>query len=282
MFNYQSLRGRGGGFRGHWRGNFGQRPWPQWRQRPWCQPGWWFQPERQLFKLASSSVAGQTEEVQSSNLNKSPNCENTKCTSEFKNKLVGRANVGRILICGVETTRLINSGSIISTISESFYRSMDLVQELGDTKGVDLAEYGANGSRLAYCGYIKADVSVPILGPIVHGIPILVVKDTEYNKTVPAIIGTNIIREYTEYRSKADTPLEWQTALDSLCDSAIPVKTTNNFTIRVGPGEVKTVNGIARKTGEIDAAVTEHINNSLSGDLTICPRVVSLKSLSTS
>ena len=43
-----------------------------------------------------------------------------------------------------------------------------------------------------------------------HGIPILVVKDTEYYKTVPAIIGTNIIREYTEYSSKADSPLEWK------------------------------------------------------------------------
>ena len=46
----------------------------------------------------------------------------------------------------------------------------------------------------------------------------------------------------------------------------------------MGPGEVKTVNGIARKTSEINVAVTEHINDSLSGDLTICPRVVSLKS----
>ena len=52
------------------------------------------------------------------------------------------------------------------------------------------------------------------------GIPILV--DTEYNKTVPGIIRANIIREYTEYRSKADTPLVWQTALGSLCDSAKP------------------------------------------------------------
>ena len=53
---------------------------------------------------------------------------------------------------------------------------------------------------------------MPKLGPIMNGIPILV-KDTEYNKTDPATIGTNIICEYTEYRSKADTPLEWQTAL---------------------------------------------------------------------
>ena len=80
---------------------------------------------------------------------------------------------------------------------------MDPIPELGDTKdfGIDLTVYGANGSQLAYYGYIEADVSVPKLGPIMHGIPLLVVKDTEYNKTVPAIIGTNIIREYTEYHS---------------------------------------------------------------------------------
>ena len=67
--------------------------------------------------------------------------------------MVGPANVGRLLICGVETTGLIDSGSMISTISESFYRSMDPVPELGDTKdfGIDLAVYGANGSQLAYC-----------------------------------------------------------------------------------------------------------------------------------
>ena len=32
---------------------------------------------------------------------------------EFKKKMVGPANVGRILICGVETTGLIDSGSMI-------------------------------------------------------------------------------------------------------------------------------------------------------------------------
>ncbi|MCG8044919.1 MAG: RNase H-like domain-containing protein [Candidatus Thiodiazotropha endolucinida] len=194
--------------------------------------------------------------------------------------MVGPANVGKIVICGTETTGLIDSGSMVSSISESFYQSMDPVPELGDTKdfGLDLAVYGANGSRLAYLGYIVADVSVPSLGPIKYGVPILVVKDTEYNKSVPAIIGTNIIREYVEQCSNTDTPVEWKTALDSVTDSAIPVKSTNNFSIRIGPGEVKTLNGIARNTGDINTAVTEHINNSLSGDLTICPRVVSLKS----
>lgn len=93
-----------------------------------------------------------------------------------------------------------------------------------------------------------------------------------------AIIGIHIICEYVEYCCKADTLPSWQTALDILSDSAIPVKTTNNFSIRLGPDEVKTLNGVTRNTEDINTAVTEHINNSLSGDLTICSRVDSFKS----
>ena len=63
-----------------------------------------------------------------------------------------------------------------------------------------------------------------------------------------------------------------------MCNDTLPVKTCNNYNIRVGPGEVKVLHGIVRKTGKMDTAVTEHIDSSLSGDLTICPRVVLLKS----
>ena len=63
-----------------------------------------------------------------------------------------------------------------------------------------------------------------------------------------------------------------------MCDNQIPVRTTNNFNIRVNPGEVKTIHGLSRNVGQFDTAVTEHTDTSLSGDLTICPRVVHLKS----
>ena len=62
-----------------------------------------------------------------------------------------------------------------------------------------------------------------------------------------------------------------------MCEDTLPVRTTNNYNIRVGPGEVKTLHGLVRKTRDFDTAVTEHIDSSLSGDLTICPRLVSLK-----
>ena len=72
--------------------------------------------------------------------------------------------------------------------------------------------------------------------------------------------------------------MEWQTAFDGLCNNSKPVRITNIYNIRVDSGEVKTLHGIARNSGNVNTAVTEHINSSLSGDLTICPCVVSLKS----
>ena len=104
-FNNHGQRGRGRSFRSNWRGNYGRGNnsgisngnfqsnyrggFRGGRSRGRGHGGAngrcanRFQPERQLFKLASSSVAGQTEEVQSSNLNSSANCESTECTSEF-------------------------------------------------------------------------------------------------------------------------------------------------------------------------------------------------------
>lgn len=196
--------------------------------------------------------------------------------------MVGAANEGEITICGTNTVGLIDSGSMITSISKSFYESLNPVPELHDITEFGLSVIGANGCKLPYKGYIEADISVPRLGKnSVNKIPLLVVTNTEYNSKIPAIIRTNVIRLYQDTSSASGNPEEWQTAFNSLCNNTVPVKTTNNFNIRVGPGEVKTINGIARKAGNIGFAVTEHIDSSLSGDLTVCPRVVSLKSSGT-
>ena len=123
---------------------------------------------------------------------------------------------------------------------------------------------------MPYKGYIEASVSVPSLGNNTYHVPLLVVSDTEYNTKVPAIKGTNVIRLCKQANDLNDIPIEWQTAFDSMSDQSIPVRTTCNYSIRVAPGEVK--------TSDLETAVKENVNGSLSGNLTICPRVVSLKS----
>ena len=61
-----------------------------------------------------------------------------------------------------------------------------------------------------------------------------------------------------------------------MCNDFLPVKTTNNFSIKVAPGEVKTLSDFVRNTKAFNTAVTEPIDTSLSMGLTICPRVASL------
>ena len=189
--------------------------------------------------------------------------------------MVGSADEGLISICGVETRSLIDSGSMITSISESFYKSLNPIPELKNIK-----EFGLSVPMVPNYlrGYIEAEIKVPCLGTEVFHIPLLVVADTKYNTKVPAITGTNVIRLFRQTSPQTDIPVEWTTAFDSLCNDTLPVKTCNNYNIRVGPGEVKVLHGIVRKTGKMDTAVREHIDSSLSGVLTICPRVVSLKS----
>lgn len=191
--------------------------------------------------------------------------------------MVGSANEGQISIQGVITTGLIDSGSMISSISETFYNSLEPLPELHDISEFGLSVVSAGGSQLPYKGYIEANISVPSLGDSSLTVPLLIVSDTDYNSKVPAIIGTNVIRLFKQDKSPSDVPVEWQTAFDSMCDDGLPVKTTCNYSIRINPGEIKTLHGIVRKTNGIECAVTEHTNGSLSGNLTICPRVVSLK-----
>ena len=150
---------------------------------------------------------------------------------------------------------------------------------LGDVSdfGQLLSVVTAVGNKVPYKGYIDVSVSVPFLGNMIIKRSCLVVQDTEYNRKVPVIIGANVIRYYVYNRTSKDVPVEWQTAFDNTVDEGVPVKTICNYGIRIGPGDMKPLHGLARKTGDTEAAVAEHTNGSLSGNLTICPRVVSLK-----
>ena len=193
-------------------------------------------------------------------------------------RIVGSANESIIFINGVKTSGLIDTGSMVTSISETFYKNMNPQPQLHAITEFGLSVQSANGTDLPFKGYIEAEFSAPILSDCVLNIPLLVVSDTEYNSQVPAIVGTNVIRLCKAEVSNHEVPVEWQTAFDLLCDDSIPVKTTSNYAIRIAPYEVKTIHGLARKTGDFESALTEHTDTSLPGNLTICPRVVSLKS----
>ena len=195
--------------------------------------------------------------------------------------MIGSSNEDNILICGVNTLGLLDSGSRITSISEAFYETLDPKPTLHSITEFGLSVTCANGTELPYKGYIKADIVVPSLGNTTYKAPVLVVENTDYNRRVPVIIGTNVIRlckQASNDSSESNIPAEWQVAFDSMCNEILPVKTTKNFSIKVAPGEVKTLSGFVRNTKSFQTAVTEPIDTSLSAGLKICPRVVSLGS----
>ena len=195
--------------------------------------------------------------------------------------MIGSSNEDNILICSVNTLGLLDSGSRITSISEAFYETLDPKPILHSITEFGLSVTCDNGTELPYKGYIEADIVVPSLGNTLYKAPVLVVENTDYNRRVPVIIGTNVIRlckQASNDSSESNIPAEWQVAFDSMCNEILPVKTTNNFSIKVAPGEVKTLSGFVRNTKSFQTAVTEPIDTSLSAGLTICPRVVSLGS----
>ena len=120
------------------------------------------------------------------------------------------------LISGVKTVGLIDTGSMVTSISESFYDSMNPQPPLLDLKdfNLSLTVLGATGK-----GYIEAEVSAPSLGNNIFVIPVLVVNNTEYKNTGPSIIGTIVIRLCKQSNPTTDIPAEWQTAFDRMCES---------------------------------------------------------------
>lgn len=107
----------------------------------------------------------------------SPNESETKKSSLF-DRIVGSANESTVYINGVETSGLIDTGSMITSVSESFYKSLSPLPHLHDMTDLGLSIQGANGQSLPYKGYIEAEFSAPLLSNCVFNVPLLVVSDT--------------------------------------------------------------------------------------------------------
>ena len=139
--------------------------------------------------------------------------------------MVGPENESDISICGVTTRGLIDTGSMVSSISQSFYESINPTPELRNISDFGLKITAANGEKIPYIGYILAPVSVSHFGTLVDEIPILIVSNTAYNRKVPSLIGTNIISRCSDTKcSSTSVPDQWKMAFDSLVNDNIRLK----------------------------------------------------------
>ena len=208
---------------------------------------------------------------------KSPDQNSTTLLS----RMVGEPNESKIYVNSVETVALIDTGSMVTCMSEQFYHSFENKPLLHDIEDFELKVYSAEGSTLPFLGYVEVELKIPFLSAKPIYAPVLVTKGTEYSSKVPIIVGTNIIKickEFSQY-DDLNIPDEWELAFSNLETSEIPVKTTNRYSITIGPHEVKTLSGIVKSvdTNNVDTAITEQIDTFPNQSLLVCPRVVSIK-----
>jgi hypothetical protein len=201
---------------------------------------------------------------------------------DFVNRLIGSANEHQVVINGVPFKSLLDSGSMVTTMSHTAFQSLNpkVILHSLDSLGLNLSV--ADGSSLKYSGYIEATVSVPFLSSFNLDIPVLVIPDNDFNSVCPVIIGTNVLRRCKAFLNQipeeSTVPSEWQLAMDSLESRTYPVKVCGKKTISVAPFESVTINGMVRNFDDsVTSVVTE--TSELFQGYTVCPRVVKLHNL---
>lgn len=104
--------------------------------------------------------------------------------------LFGKPTETEIYVDGILTPTLLDTGSTVSTISETFYREhisapLNMIDSLLDIECAD-------GQQLPYSGY--TEVELQLLGlPNTHPCILLVTPDSRYHNQVPLLLGTNAL-----------------------------------------------------------------------------------------
>ena len=194
--------------------------------------------------------------------------------------MVGKANEADINIEGVDCPALIDPGSMVSTVSEGYHTSSLSHLPLRQLKDFEVEVMGAGDNILPYSGYLEAKVYIPFFDKELYIIP-LVTGDTEYNRRVPLVIGTNVFDIVERFLEPVDgtIPASWVTALRSQANGIIgQVRSTNKTPIHLQPNQMMTIDGFVRHQPGRATAITEHndLDSELRTGLSVCPRLVEI------
>ena len=196
---------------------------------------------------------------------------------------------------------LLDTGSTVSTVNERFYKDFKGHLELHPITELINIEC-ADGQQLPYNGLIEATVyceGVPDVEDGSHYFPILVVPESNYNRSVPLLVGTNILHHllsgvkgsYGErFLQQADLHTPWYLAFRSLtlrekelarnnnrlglvkCAAAKPVIVPPNTSITI-PGYIDK----AIPYGTTPAILQSTPGSVIPSDLEVTPAVTAYK-----
>ena len=210
--------------------------------------------------------------------------------------LVGSSNEVDILLENIETKALLDTGSCVSTISQSFYEANFKHLDLFPLDNLLKLEC-ADGSYMPYLGYIQAKVTaIGIPYDYAQDCIFLVVPDTDYNLGVPLLIGTNILAEFlTQCKEKLGENFlqnsalhtSWYLALRCIVIRERELKKSKNRlavirsaepnTITIPANSSVTIKGITSKELEYQptcAMMVESYDSVIPNDFDITPAVI--------
>lgn len=199
---------------------------------------------------------------------------------------------------GVPCLALVDTGSQVTTVSEGFYEeylSNCPIQQIDDILKVE----GANGQEVPFLGYLQTNISFPEHTSGLHeqvDALVLVVPNTSFNKDVPVVIGTNVIRRCKDiclnlhgvnYLRTAEPDMAWRLAYRHLSWENRKSKSLASMMVKLnpeGPQEVgamqtttvwATIN--TKKLGRSAWALIEDEDSKLPQPLQVIPSLARLE-----
>lgn len=130
-------------------------------------------------------------------------------------KLIGDCLEGEVDFAGVSVNCLLDSGSMVTTLTESFFQSN--FAHLSDKELKDCGWLGlkaANGLKIPYLGYMELDISV--LGILLPRLGVLIVEDPadsymrQKKAYVPGVLGMNVFNPLYAELCKKYGPDLWE------------------------------------------------------------------------
>lgn len=89
--------------------------------------------------------------------------------------LVGHSNISEVSVNGKSYSALIDSGSMVTTASESFFKGLGPSCKLLCLEDFALDISGANDTKIPYMGYTLLELTVPSLETSSITVPVLIV-----------------------------------------------------------------------------------------------------------
>ena len=129
------------------------------------------------------------------------------CKKANPDSLVGQTPEAEVIVQGITTMALLDTGATISTMTEAFYQEHLQHLPIHPVENILTIEC-ADGSALPYKGYVEVDLVAPGIhfgNPALPSL-LLVVPGNSYSRRVPLLLGTNILEPLLEQTKATHGP----------------------------------------------------------------------------